>query len=1016
MLLAFVMQVIAQAPKSRGALMFPHASEISQPDGSIIVLKGNGDGVVNWLSTEQGYTVLKTESGWYEYAVQSSKGELVLSGISVTSSQNSTQELEFFNQHNIDLRYSKTQIETKKKSYHADGTSKSGAKAFPTTGKRKVLLVLASFSDKANQLASSVFNNVMNQENYNTTGSFRDFYLASSYDKLDLTTTVTVWVQVSNTHAYYGGNDASGYDQRPREFVREAVDSLEAQGFDFSPFDNDNDGYVDGIQVIHAGYGEEYGGADENNIWSHRWSLGSQQVTYDGVTIYDYAIYPELRGTSGTNPSNIGVICHEFGHSLGLPDYYDTDYGESGGQSFDLETWDMMSGGSWNNSGAKPANHNAYSKSMMGWLTLEELTGPVQGKTLNNAMENAEACIFHTSTSNEFFVLENRQKVGFDSYIPHHGMLIFHVDKNHYGWSSNDINVDPDHQGMDIEEADNTQNSYSMSGDVFPGSSNVTSFTDETSPGSLAWDGSLTAKPITNISESGNVITFDFMFNDDVNTPSSFNASVTGETQVTLSWEQDQNKNDILLAFSTTNSFGTPVNGTTYTAGQTISGGGQVLIADSTEQFIHTGLTQGTTYYYQIWSNNGTEYSSAASTSIQVLPPDEYQITLQVVDTLDQPIENALVDLGSAGSAYTNSEGVCTFTGVNGVYNYTISKNTFHAINGSLVVNDGNYTEKITIKSIRYWANFTVVDEANKPINNAEISIDGEISTYTNSEGKASISLFSGKYNYTIALDAYNTKRGELLISGNNESITDTLILTKYNAKFEVQDSDGNSIEDAQISINDEFTEMTDALGESTFRLVPGTHSYTISKVGYATNSGNFRIIDTNIVVNSIMSLTDYDLMVKVVNKDNNIIPNVSVALNDVGTVITDDSGESKFSALTPNTMYYYSAFILNYGSAADSVYLVSDTTVTLQIIPVGVSINQQTSYIVYPNPNKGIFYIKGAQGADVMIYDAIGRLVIKQELKTNNHRINLEAKTAGEYHVVIQINEQRETHTLIVE
>ena len=937
LLLVSVFQIMAQATKSRGALMFPHASEISQPDGSSILLKGNGDGVVHWLSTEQGYTVLEAESGWYEYATNNTKGDLISSGVRVTSTQKSGQELEFFNQQEPKLRYSKSQIETKKRAYFTEASLKSGSKTFPTTGSRKVLLVLASFSDKVNQLTAATFNNVMNESNYNSTGSFRDFYLESSFNQLDLTTTVTVWVQVSNTHAYYGGNDASGNDLRPREFVREAVDSLEAQGFDFSPFDNNGNGFVDGIQVIHAGYGEEYGGADENNIWSHRWSLSSQAVTYDGVIINDYAIYPELRGTSGTNPSNIGVICHEFGHSLGLPDFYDTDYSESGGQGFDLGNWDMMSGGSWNNNGAKPANHNAYSKSMMGWITLEELTIPVQGKTLNNAMENAEASIFHTNTANEFFVIENRQKIGFDSYIPHHGLLIFHVDKNYNGWGSNGINVDPNHQAMDIEEADNTQTSGSTSGDVFPGTSNVTSFTDETSPGSLAWNGGLTAKPITNISENGGVITFDFMYNNGANTPTNFDAIISATNELTLSWVQDQNKNDILLAFSTTNSFGTPINATEYIAGQTIAGGGQVLLADSIELFIHSGLTTNTTYYYQIWSNDGTEYSAPATISILVPTPGDHQLTFQVVDTLDQPLSGALVDLGNDKTSDTNAEGLAVFPLSNGLYNYQVSKTGFITVNDTVSVENGNITENVKLKELKYLVDFTVLNESNLPLNNATIVIDSDITLNTNANGEASVSVYAGTYPYSISFD------------------------------------------------------------------------------GYVTNHSEFTVTSANITISDTMYFERYLLTIKVIDKDKLAVDGIDVVLKDVETLITNSAGECTFEHLKQGK-YYYSAMRIDFGEASDSLSLASDSTVTLQIIQNGLLTTQSKSYIIYPNPTQGICYIKGAKGAKISVYDAVGRLIMKQEMTDETQELKLHDKPTGEYHIIVNYNKQIESHTLIVE
>ncbi len=374
-------------------------------------------------------------------------------------------------------------------------------------------MILAEFDDLAHNVAHNKFNNLMNQQDYNGTGSFRDYYLEASYNKLDITTTTTVWVKVPKEYAYYGKNDEEGDDTNPQEFIRDAVDAAEAQGVDFSQFDNDGDGYVDAVQVIHAGYGEE-AGADDNTIWSHAWGLGtSWAVKYDGVWINRYVTFPELRNASGADITNIGVICHEFGHGLGLPDYYDTsDDGDYAGEAAGLRAWDIMASGSWNNGGATPAHHNAYSKSLLGWLALEEFDKNGEF-SINNLASYPEAYIIHSKTENEFFVLENRQQKGFDSYIPYHGMLIYHVDKNFQGWNDNNVNSDADHEGMDLLEADNSDvlNYYNdYYSDPFPGNASVTVFGDNTFPGSLSWSGEKSDIAINNISEKNNVISFDF--------------------------------------------------------------------------------------------------------------------------------------------------------------------------------------------------------------------------------------------------------------------------------------------------------------------------------------------------------------------------------------------------------------------------------------------------------------------------------------------------------------------------
>ena len=107
--------------------------------------------------------------------------------------------------------------------------------------------------------------------------------MEASYGELTIETTVAGWVQLPQTKSYYGAN-SNGFDQRPREMVRDAINALEAQGFDFSQFDSDNDGWIDGISVIHQGIGEEEAPNDPDAIWSHKWALSSP-MTVDGIAV-----------------------------------------------------------------------------------------------------------------------------------------------------------------------------------------------------------------------------------------------------------------------------------------------------------------------------------------------------------------------------------------------------------------------------------------------------------------------------------------------------------------------------------------------------------------------------------------------------------------------------------------------------------------------------------------------------------------------------------------------------------
>jgi len=296
--------------------------------------------------------------------------------------------------------------------------------------------------------------------------------------------------RASQNMAYYGNNT----NGNPWGLISEAV-TLADPSVNYANYDNDNDGTVDGVYVIFAGHGEE-AGAGADAIWSH---MSSINVTKDGKRISTYACSPEHRGGSGTSITRIGVICHEFGHVMGSRDFYDTN-GSTDGSYEGTGSWDLMAGGSWGGGGVTPAHHNPYNKVYLyKWATATALTSG-QNVTVQNAEQNNSFYRINTNTANEYYLLENRQKVGIDQAIPGHGLVIYHVDENN-------LSNQTAHQGL------YPKSSGTVSSDkaCFPGGDNKTQFTDATNPNMKSWAGANTGKPITSIVESNGVVSFKFM-------------------------------------------------------------------------------------------------------------------------------------------------------------------------------------------------------------------------------------------------------------------------------------------------------------------------------------------------------------------------------------------------------------------------------------------------------------------------------------------------------------------------
>jgi hypothetical protein len=244
----------------------------------------------------------------------------------------------------------------------------------------------------------------------------------------------------------------------------------------------------------------------------------------DGVRVQQYFTAPELYSNNNNEPASIGVVCHEFGHALGLPDYYDVDYGASGGYASGLGNWDIMDSGCWNNEGKTPSQNNAYSKYLLGWINLRELdkSGEIE---LVDIRSSNDAFIMNSANETEFFILENRQKKGFDKFIPHHGLLVYHVDRSNPGWTNNTINVDPDKQGFKLLD------SKSFGKDCpFPGEAGVSYLTDISSPSNLMSNTmEYSHKSLFNIREEEELIRFTYFHDNRSYHKLEFSISSVGE-------------------------------------------------------------------------------------------------------------------------------------------------------------------------------------------------------------------------------------------------------------------------------------------------------------------------------------------------------------------------------------------------------------------------------------------------------------------------------------------------------
>ena len=503
--LMLIIVLIGWNHTASGVSANPSPIEIIQSDGTKITIIPKGDENMKWAQTADGYSIIRNKKGIFEYARMSSTMDMIPSGLHAKNeSDRGSSDIQLLGNTPKGLTFSRNQVGMMKGITQM--VQKNRLKSASISGTKKFICILIGFPDLAFTKTKEDFENLFNQAGYITdgaSGSVYDYYKENSYNQLNLSVTVAGPFTAANNMAFYGANDSNGQDANSQALVAEAL-ALADPSVNYADFDNDNDGTVDGLYIIHAGFGEE-AGAPADNIWAH--NSGISSLVLDGTILRNYACSSELRGLSGTGITRIGVICHEFGHILGASDFYDTDFA-AGGLNDGTGYWDIMGKGSWNNNGATPAHHNPYTKIFVfGWATAKTIT-PGTSVTLNDAEKNSNSFyLIKTNTSNEFFLCENRQKQSFDKYIPGHGMVIYHVDGNFISSAGIGINAGS-HQGMypvcanSIGLPPTTYGAINSSGLPFPGSSNKTAFTDTTIPSALSWASEITNCPISGITEN----------------------------------------------------------------------------------------------------------------------------------------------------------------------------------------------------------------------------------------------------------------------------------------------------------------------------------------------------------------------------------------------------------------------------------------------------------------------------------------------------------------------------------
>lgn len=521
-LLLLAVFVCAQAlavPARKGIVQVP------QPDGTLLSLQLVGDEYYHFNTTADDYTVMLNESGAYVYAQRDGLTLVPTQVLAHDAGSRNAQELALL-------------ANTPKRLVDESSVAQANVRRV----KRNVdmsnfdfenfrgLVILIDFSDKefASENTQEFYTQMFSSENFTSyfdpvtqrdvscPGSVHDYFNDQSNGAFKPPFDVygPYRATYSSNGMVYPARSTQCNSLMSRiiaNVIKDADDDI-----DYSRYDNNNDGKVDMVYFLVAGYASSSSGNNSGYLWPHASNLTYVINTkYDGKWFDRYACSTELYGWEDT-PSTvtvegIGTVCHEFSHVLGLPDFYDTDYSGSGGESHHPGGWDVMAGGGDYDHGRSPVGYSFYERYALGWANPRTITS--EGSyVLNPVNSSREGYILRTPVNNEFFTIENRQKTGWDYYLPGHGMIVTRVDStNSSVWSNNKINCNPNHNYFELLRAGNSSSGDSSS-DPFPGTTGNVMITNETSPNLRTWSGEPNDFVISGIVEQNGVIYFNALY------------------------------------------------------------------------------------------------------------------------------------------------------------------------------------------------------------------------------------------------------------------------------------------------------------------------------------------------------------------------------------------------------------------------------------------------------------------------------------------------------------------------
>ena len=575
---------------------------ITQPNGEKIECFVSGDEYFNWIHDEEGYTIIQAPDGYFYYGEES--GDIVIPTIYKVNEVNPNKMgIKKWAKISI-VKYQKAQ------SFSALTEISQPISNAPYTGTLNNIVIYIRFSDDdeftaPRQSFDDKFNAVPGT-------SVQAYFKEASYNQLTINSThypacalntnlsyqdshprnyFRPYNETTNPIGYQNGNNGTERTSREHTLLKDAIEWINAN----SPIpetlnlDSDNDNFIDNICFNIVGGNDGWASL----LWAHSWSLYSYNTYINGKRVYKYTFQPESQ-------VSVKTLCHEMFHAIGAPDLYHY----TGNGINPVGNWDLMEYG-FGHMGA----YMKWKYSQNTWISqIPEITSSGV-YTLNPLTSSTNNCykIPSLNSSSQFYVVEYRRKLAgtFENNIPGSGLLVYRIDPSRNG----NANGPPDEvyiyrpNGTTTVNGDHSNAHYSSE-------TGRTAINDLTNPSGFLQNGSPGGLIISNVTSAGSTISFTLDI-DFVAPPSSFNAVAINQNQIDLDWQKNMDNNDIILLYSLNNTFGTPVNGTTYSPGTSLSGSDSIIYVGSGSSFSHIGLEAETTYNYKIFSFNGEhDYSN----------------------------------------------------------------------------------------------------------------------------------------------------------------------------------------------------------------------------------------------------------------------------------------------------------------------------------------------------------------------------------------------------------------------